>query len=137
MSDPKHLFVYGILRPESLHPMARRLRIGARHVGKGSVPGVLYDLGYYPAAFFREDARARVQGDVFELKPDGKLLALLDDYEGTGRFYHRLVLEIALAKGGSIRAWAYGVGEPLRARLIGSGDFIAHVNARKRRASGA
>jgi gamma-glutamylcyclotransferase (GGCT)/AIG2-like uncharacterized protein YtfP len=136
MSDPKHIFVYGILRPESPHPMARRLRIGARHVGKGSAPGVLYDLGYYPAAFFSEDAKTRIQGNVFELKPDGKLLAALDEYEGTGHFYHRLVLEIALAKGGSIKAWAYGVNEPPRAKLIASGDFIAHVNARKRRASG-
>jgi gamma-glutamylcyclotransferase (GGCT)/AIG2-like uncharacterized protein YtfP len=134
MNDPKHIFVYGILRPESPHPMARRLRMGARHVGKGSAPGVLYDLGYYPAALFRGDEKVRIHGDVFELKPDGKLLAALDEYEQTGRFYHRLVVEIALAKGGSVKAWAYGVDEPPRAKLIAGGDFIAHVTARKRRA---
>jgi gamma-glutamylcyclotransferase (GGCT)/AIG2-like uncharacterized protein YtfP len=134
MSEPKHLFVYGILRSESAHPMARRLRIGARHVGKGSAPGLLYDLGAYPAAVFSEDEKARVHGDVFELKPDGKLLAALDEYEGTGRFYRRLSLVIALAKGGSVEAWAYGVSRAPRAKLIGSGDFIAHINVRKSRA---
>jgi gamma-glutamylcyclotransferase (GGCT)/AIG2-like uncharacterized protein YtfP len=135
MSDPNHIFVYGILRTESLHPMAQRLRMGARHVGKGSAPGVLYDLGAYPAALFSEDATARVHGDVFELKPDGRLLAALEEFELSGSLYRRLVREIALAKGGSVEAWAYGVIEPPRAKLIGSGDFIVHVNARKRRAT--
>ena len=45
---PEHIFVYGTLRAESAHPMAHRLRVGARHIGKGSTPGLLYDFGSWP-----------------------------------------------------------------------------------------
>jgi gamma-glutamylcyclotransferase (GGCT)/AIG2-like uncharacterized protein YtfP len=134
MSEPSHLFVYGTLRYESDHPMARRLRTMARHIGKGSVPGRLYDLGPYPAAVFDPDEKRRIVGDVFEIKPDSKVLAEMDTYEGTDPLYKRTALEVKLATGGTIEAWAYGVNPPPRARLITSGDFIAHRNQHRPRA---
>ncbi len=51
---------------------------GRGMIGKGSVPGLLYDLGAYPGAVFEPTNKARIVGDVFELKPDGRLLAELD-----------------------------------------------------------
>ena len=36
--------------------------------------------------------------------------------------HHR---QVALDKGGSVEAWAYALKEMPRARLIGTGDFIA------------
>jgi gamma-glutamylcyclotransferase (GGCT)/AIG2-like uncharacterized protein YtfP len=126
MNEPAHIFVYGTLRSESDHPMARRLLSQARLVGKGSAPGRLYDLGWYPAAMFDAGEKRRVIGDVFALKSGGRLLAELDAYESGDRFYSRMHLEVSLAGGGAVIAWAYGVAEAPPARLIQSGDFIAH-----------
>lgn len=134
MSEPAHLFVYGTLRFESEHPKARRLRMQARHVGKGLVPGRLYDLGYYPAAVFDTDETRRIVGDVFALRPDGRLLAEMDAYEAWDPFYIRKPLAVKLLVGGTVEAWAYGVATPPRARLITGGDFIAHRNRHRIRA---
>lgn len=134
MSEPHHLFVYGTLRYESDHPMARRLRTKARHIGKGSVAGRLYDLGAYPAAVFDAEEKHRIVGDVFEIKPGSKVLAEMDAYEGTDPLYKRTVRKVKLAKGGTIEAWAYGVDPAPRAPLITDGDFIAHRNRHRPRA---
>jgi hypothetical protein len=40
---------------------------------------------------------------------------------------------VKLQKGGTVDAWAYGLKKPLRARLIGSGDFIADRRIRNPR----
>lgn len=133
MSDPSHIFVYGTLRPGSGHPMARRLSLRARLVGRGSVPGRLYDMGWYPAAVFDVDDKRVIVGDVFALAPGGRLLAELDNYEGGDPNYARAPLRVKLADGGTLTAWAYGVPEVPKARLIPSGDFIAHRNAKRPR----
>ena len=126
---PDHLFVYGTLRADSGHPMARRLRVGAKHIGRGSAPGALYDFGDYPGALFGAEARYRVIGDVFELRPNPRLLADLDKYEGfTGAdddLFRRFAIEVRLDRGGTVEAWTYGLKDAARARLIGAGDFIA------------
>jgi gamma-glutamylcyclotransferase (GGCT)/AIG2-like uncharacterized protein YtfP len=128
MSEPAHIFVYGTLRAESDHPMARRLCLQARHVGKGSAPGRLYDLGWYPAAMFDAGEKRQVVGDVFALRPGSRLLAELDAYESGDPNYVRTQLEVTLAAGSTVMAWAYGVSKAPNARLIQSGDFIAHRN---------
>jgi gamma-glutamylcyclotransferase (GGCT)/AIG2-like uncharacterized protein YtfP len=132
--EPGHIFVYGTLRVASAHPVAWRLRARARHIGQGTVPGRLYDMGWYPAAVFDEGEKRRIIGDVFALKIGGRLLAELDAYEAGDPNYARVRLEVKLAEGGMVEAWAYGVSKPPKARLIRSGDFIAHWNARKPRA---
>lgn len=130
MSEPFHIFVYGTLRIESDHPMARRLSLQARHLGKARVPGHLYDMGWYPAALFDATENRHIIGDVFALPPGGRLLAELDAYEAGDPNYARAPLEVTLADGGTITAWAYGVSRAPNARLIPSGDFIAHRNAK-------
>jgi gamma-glutamylcyclotransferase (GGCT)/AIG2-like uncharacterized protein YtfP len=130
MSEPNHIFVYGTLRSESDHPMARRLCMRARHVGRGSVPGRLYDLGWYPAGVFDANEKRRIVGDVFALKSGSLLLAELDAYEAGDPNYARAVLDVELTVGGTIAAWTYVVTREPRARLIQSGDFIAHRNAK-------
>ena len=134
-----HLFVYGTLRADSTHPMAHRLKVGARLVGKGSAPGLLYDLGEYPGALFGPEEKYRVVGEVYALEAP-RLLADLDKYEGTApededgeAMYERIKIEVKLQKGGTVDAWAYGLKKPLRARLIGSGDFIADRRIRNPR----
>ena len=145
---PDHLFVYGTLRAESAHPMAHRLRVGARHIGKGSAPGLLYDFGGYPGAFFGREEKYRVIGTVFALGPNPRLLTDLDKYEGVIRedgeeaawpeaqgMFHRIAIEVSLEQGGTIEAWTYALKEPARARLIGTGDFIADRRLRAPRAA--
>jgi gamma-glutamylcyclotransferase (GGCT)/AIG2-like uncharacterized protein YtfP len=130
MSDPEHIFVYGTLRSESDHAMARRLSSQARLVGKGSVPGRLYDMGWYPAAMFDANEKRAVVGDVYALKPGGKLLAELDAYEAGDPNYVRAPLAVKLTDGRTVSAWAYGVSTAPNARLIQGGAFIAHRNAK-------
>ena len=110
--------------------MARRLSSQARLVGKGSVPGRLYDMGWYPAAMFDGCEKRLIVGDVFALAPGGRLLAELDIYEGGDPNYARMAVQVKLANGGTVAAWAYGVREAPNARLIQSGDFIAYRNAK-------
>ena len=125
----EHLLVYGTLRAESIHPMAHRLRVGAKHVGRGSARGALYDFGEYPGAVFAADSRYRVIGDLFQLGPNKRLLADLDKYEGINGdeddLFKRVQVEVALDKGGTVEAWTYGLIQTPRARLIGTGDFIS------------
>ncbi len=136
---PDHLFVYGTLRAGSAHPMAHRLRVGAKHLGRGSTPGLLYDFGDHPGAVFDPGARYLVIGDVFELRAGPRLLADLDRYEGfsgaNNDMFRRVAVEVALDKGGQLEAWAYCLRETPRARVIGTGDFIADRRARVPRAA--
>ena len=78
------LFVYGTLRSEFPHPLAKRLSTQAKFVGKGSTPGLLYDFGWYPGAKFDPHARTHVIGEVFSLKNAERLLAELDREFGRG-----------------------------------------------------
>ena len=134
-----YLFVYGTLRAESAHPMAHRLKAGARLVGKGAAPGLLYDLGEYPGALFGPEEKYRVVGEVYALEAP-RLLADLDKYEGTAppdedgeALFERITVKVKLKNGSTVDAWAYGLKQPLRARLIGSGDFIADRRLRNPR----
>jgi len=136
---PDHLFVYGTLRAESGHPMARRLRVGAKLIGRGSAPGALYDFGSYPGAVFDPEARYRVIGDLFKLGPNPRLIADLDKYEGfkgeDDDLFRRIAIEVSLDQGGKVEAWTYGLKDAPRARLIGAGDFIADRRLRAPRAA--
>lgn len=128
--------------------MAHRLRVAAKHIGKGNAPGLLYDFGDYPGAIFGLEEKYRVIGDVFALGPNPRLLADLDKYEGITRedgeeaawpeaegMLHRIAIEVSLEQGGTIEAWTYALKAPPRARLIGSGDFIADRRLRAPRAA--
>jgi gamma-glutamylcyclotransferase (GGCT)/AIG2-like uncharacterized protein YtfP len=130
VSEPTHIFVYGTLRAGHDHPMARRLAAQARLIGEGRTPGRLYDCGWYPAAMFDETEKRQIIGDVFALKPSGRLLAELDAYEAGDPNYARVPLEVTLANGGTVRAWAYGVTKAPNAKLIPGGDFLVHRNAK-------
>ena len=65
-SMTEFLFVYGTLRSEFPHPLAKRLSTQAKLIGKGSTPGLLYDFGWYPGAKFDPNSRTHVIGEVFD-----------------------------------------------------------------------
>jgi gamma-glutamylcyclotransferase (GGCT)/AIG2-like uncharacterized protein YtfP len=125
-----HLFVYGSLRSESPHPLAVKLRSQGLLLGRGSAPGILYDLGRYPAAMFGTEHKSRVIGEIFELPRDGRLLRELDHFEGTeepGSPLSRIEIDVLFDDGSSLRLEAYSLGAPppIR-RVIESGDWISH-----------
>ena len=122
--------------------MAHRLRVGAGILACGSAPGLLYDFGSWPGAYFGLEEKYRVIGSVFVLGPNPRLLADLDKYEGVAptdedrEFPKPKLCSTASpsrsisSRGGAVEAWAYSLKEPPRARLIGTGDFIADRNLR-------
>jgi gamma-glutamylcyclotransferase (GGCT)/AIG2-like uncharacterized protein YtfP len=136
MRVPLNLFVYGSLRTQSPHPFAVKLRSQARLLGRGSAPGILYDLGRYPAALFGTEHKRRVVGEIFELPRDGRLLRELDYFEGTeepASPLSRIEIEVLFDDGSSLRLETYSlsVPPPIR-RVIESGDWIAHSLNRSR-----
>ncbi|MGE5260833.1 MAG: gamma-glutamylcyclotransferase [Actinomycetota bacterium] len=134
-----HLFVYGTLRSESPHPMARRLRSGAKLLGKARAVGVLYDLGYYPGATFTPEHRTRVLGEVFIIQPASPLKAALDMYEGAetdaiSSVYGPVEIEVELERGGTRLAVVYALRcIPRYAKPVESGDWISHCRIRAAR----
>ena len=131
-----HLFVYGTLRSESPHPLARRLRSGAKLLGKATTPGALYDLGYYPGATFAPETKTRVTGEVFIIHPASPLKTALDIYEGAeidaiSSMYGPVEIEVELERGGRRSAVAYALKRiPRFAKPVESGDWIAHSRMR-------
>lgn len=126
---PRHLFVYGSLMRASRSPYAQLLKARAQFVSEGWTPGRLYHLGRYPGAVFAGDCTRKVHGELFLLRNEAVLRAL-DAYEGcdehgskSGQFY-RDVVDVQLARGGRLRAWAYPfAGETGGRPLIASGRF--------------
>ena len=125
---PDHILVYGSLLSRcrgSLGAAERRhLRLNARLVGWGTIPGRLHDLGSYPAALFaiRETSNShsggrlgeRVHGEVWRLRSARGLLAKLDAYEDAGGQepeYARVPVLVTLAsrpgRPRTVAAWAY------------------------------
>jgi gamma-glutamylcyclotransferase (GGCT)/AIG2-like uncharacterized protein YtfP len=130
----EHLFVYGSLRSESPHPLARKLASQARLIGRGGAQGTLYDLGRYSGAMF--GARGTVIGEVFELPGNDRLLNDLDAYERIaeeGAMFARVEVEANLDTGSKLKAFAYALSRaPHRPRPVASGDWIAHLRMRAR-----
>ena len=131
---PQHLFVYGTLRFEYPNPLAFKLRSQAIFAAKGSTPGVLYDLGWYPGAVFNAEARTRVVGEIYALGNAERLMAQIDEYEAIpepNKRFHRMVIKVRLKRGSTVEAWTYETIElPATRRLIESGDFILHLQRR-------
>ncbi len=128
-AGPRHLFVYGTLMRGSRSPYAQLLRMRAKFVGEASAAGRLYHLGRFPGAVFGEGWPTRVHGEVFRLHGTA-LLDALDAYEGCGGqgtepgLFRRDRVEVRLARGGTLWAWAYPFAGPVSGRpFIASGRF--------------
>ena len=118
------LFVYGtLMRGFPLHPL---LEGQAEYLGEAATPGLLFDLGRYPAAL--KSATGEIRGEIYRLL-DPAFWRVLDSAEGSQ--YHREEAGIERAPGGSVRACMYWYVGPLdRAIPIPGGDYRAHAPAR-------
>jgi gamma-glutamylcyclotransferase (GGCT)/AIG2-like uncharacterized protein YtfP len=123
----QHLFVYGTLRSEFPHPLARRLALEARLIGKGSASGTLYALSYYPGAIFQTNAGSQIVGEVYALPRSSRLLAEFDVYEGS--LFRRVRIDVRLSGRRAIEAWSYELtGAQNPGRRIEGGDFMQHLS---------
>jgi gamma-glutamylcyclotransferase (GGCT)/AIG2-like uncharacterized protein YtfP len=126
---PDLLFVYGSLRRGfELHGVL--VGLGARHVGKASLRGRLFDLGDYPGAEPSSAEADRVLGEVYRLVNPQRALQVLDRVEGlrpgapAASLYRREVAAITLEGGATAEAWVYWLARRLGPkRLIASGDY--------------
>lgn len=125
--DAALIFVYGTLRAGSGHPMGERLAREADWIARGSVPGRLYLISWYPGLTRGENRDSLVTGDLYRLR-EAETLAWLDEYEasaGESPEYERVRERVQLASGGEAEAWVYYYLGPVeRAELIPHGDFL-------------
>lgn len=126
--SPRHLFVYGTLRPPTGHPMAVFLAERARLVGAARSPGRLFHLGPYPGMLPPEKDGDWVSGEVYELPEAESLLATLDEYEAcheSDPLFRRAVSTAETADGQRFAVWVYYYTRPVReSQRIASGDYL-------------
>jgi gamma-glutamylcyclotransferase (GGCT)/AIG2-like uncharacterized protein YtfP len=118
------LFVYGTLRKDANHPMAKFLNQQAKYIGEGFAIGKLYQVSWYPAFKKSLNKKDVVKGDVYQINEKNKesLIKTLDEYEGDEYDKEHLEIEIDNRK---IQALVYIYTKPIdeNKRII-SGDFL-------------
>ena len=100
-------------------------------VGPGTVRGVLYDLGAYPAFLPGEGT---VRGELYAMTDPAALLSLVNGIEGyrpddfAGSHYVRRAVRVMPPRGPAVSAWLYVFnGRVGDGAWIPSGDYAAHV----------
>ena len=124
MAGDNLLFVYGtLMRGFPLHAL---LEGRATYLGEATTPGLLLDLGSYPAAL--KSATGKIRGEVYLLADPG-LWRALDSAEGSQ--YHREQDGIEQASGGWVEAYVYWYVGPLDGAVpVPGGDYRAHAPAK-------
>jgi gamma-glutamylcyclotransferase (GGCT)/AIG2-like uncharacterized protein YtfP len=112
-SAPRHLFVYGTLRPGHAPPEIAAAVRRLREVGGATVHGRVYDLGGYPGAVLDGSAATTIDGIVLRLTADASVLAALDAYEGfyptdaARSLFLRTQTVVTLRDGRPLACWIY------------------------------
>ena len=126
----KYLFLYGTLKPDAADCEIADIVSHLRSVGKGYVPGRLYDLGEYPGAVVDPSANTFVGGLLVEAPTDKALFEALDRYEEfdpsnlRASLFIRKKTKVRLADGRSVEGWIYVYNrDPGKAPLIRGGNY--------------
>lgn len=103
------IFVYGTLLTEN-NAYGAFLLNNARFIGRGKLPGRLYDIGRYPGAV--AGGAGFVYGAVYRMGDADGVLKVLDDYEGFGDDYQQPNEFIRQLAGvdmdeGCLQCWVY------------------------------
>jgi gamma-glutamylcyclotransferase (GGCT)/AIG2-like uncharacterized protein YtfP len=123
------IFFYGSLMRAFARTRSLRVERDLAFVGAGSVAGALYEAGIYPALV--PDPDGQVVGEVHQMSHPGRVLEVLDEYEGCNlesaetSLYLRRVTRVTLAGGDTVEAWAYFYNAP-----TGQAQRIASVYRR-------
>ncbi|MBQ0133460.1 MAG: gamma-glutamylcyclotransferase [Comamonas sp.] len=131
-----HVAVYGTLRAGGVNDIAR-LRPAAQIVGRTTLTGTLYDMGWYPGLSLQ--GSQQVLAEVYPL--DAALEQVLDGYEGiwpqdTGEYTKRTITVPVALTGGGTQMLAVLVYEALPAAVaqlpvIETDDWLAWFNTHK------
>ena len=130
------VFFYGTLMSGFKRPGRTRVDLALEAIGHGSIQGVLFDLGIYPAAIPATDGRVR--GEVHRMLDPDAVLPLLDEIEGyrpsepDASLYVRREMPVILDDGRAADAWVYFYNAPLgRAQRIESGDYLEYLRVKR------
>jgi gamma-glutamylcyclotransferase (GGCT)/AIG2-like uncharacterized protein YtfP len=142
-AEPPHvtaLFVYGTLKRQSKHPMAKRLMMQSEFTGEATIGGKLFSLGSYPGLALIGGPADLVHGEVVRLRTPELSFRWIDEYEGCGpnvpepHYFRRVVVPVALRSGATLDAWVYVYLKSISpARHIPGGRWkgpSAYANAR-------
>ena len=126
----EYLFLYGTLKPDAADREIADVVKELRSVGRGRVPGKLYDLGDYPGAIVDASANTFVKGLLLELPNSKASLDALDRYEEFDSSNPRTSLfvrtrtRVRLTNGRNVQAWMYVYNrDPGNAPLIRGGEY--------------
>jgi gamma-glutamylcyclotransferase (GGCT)/AIG2-like uncharacterized protein YtfP len=100
-----NVFVYGTLLSAGANPAERM--VDAEVVTGAKVPGVIYDLGWYPG--FKQASALDDPSDVFGelIKVDEEGIERLDAYEGAPSLYTRAETTVQTNAGEFVPAFVY------------------------------
>ena len=128
---PPYLFAYGTLQPGHAPGEIAAIVQHFEIVGKGTVPGTLYDLGAYPGIVLDQAGSRLISGTVFRLPAGDDVLRRLDAYEEFDpqqpqrSLFLRRLHPVRLADGRILNCWLYEYNGSLdAARIIESGSFV-------------
>lgn len=127
--NPDFLFTYGTLMQGFQNPFAQRLHTSSTFEGKGSFPGLLYKISWYPGAVYDEKSESSVFGEVYQLTGKALLLPELDDYEDVledeeKSLYLRKIIPIRMQDGSVLPCWVYLYNQDTTdLEKIETGDF--------------
>lgn len=123
------LFTYGTLMQGFENPFALRLHALSTFEGKGSFPGLLYQVSWYPGAVYIKNSENSVHGEVYRLTNKAILLPELDEYEDVFEdedksLYLRKIIPIQMQDGSVLPCWVYLYNQDTtNLNKIENGDF--------------
>lgn len=123
------LFTYGTLMQGFPNPFAQRLHTLSTFEGKGSFPGTLYKIDWYPGAHYEAESRNRVYGEVYRITDPEILLPELDEYEDVFEdedqsLYVRKMIPVLMQNKSVIDCWVYVYNQSVKnLEIIKSGNF--------------
>jgi gamma-glutamylcyclotransferase (GGCT)/AIG2-like uncharacterized protein YtfP len=126
-----YLFAYGTLHPDHAPADVEGLVRSFETVGKGTVPGTLYDLGSYPGAVLNPASSLCIAGTVFRLPAGDDVLSRLDAYEGfepeapQRSLFLRRLHPVSMTDGRTLNCWIYEYNRATEgAVVIASGMYV-------------
>ncbi len=135
-----YLFVCGTLRKEMVGqttPEIAALMQSLRFIGRGSLPGQLFDLGEYPGMNVGENFATKIIGEIYEMPDARATLEVLDVYEGfipgelEASLFARRKEKVTLTDNQQLECWMYVYNDwVLNGRLIESGDYVEYLKRR-------
>lgn len=128
-SSNDFLFTYGTLMQGFSNPFAQRLHTLSTFEGKGSFPGTLYKIDWYPGAHYNAESQNHVYGEVYRITSPEILFPELDDYEDVFEdeeksLYVRKIIPVFMQDQSIASCWIYLYNQNVNdLEIIESGNF--------------